>query len=257
MAEDSAKLIVSFHDLHPGSQSACIRFLELAREAGISRMSLLVVPQFHRNRPFTEEIAFCHWLRQLADAGHDLCLHGYYHESDQVKGGLLKQITGKVYTAGEGEFYQIDTPTATDRLKRGLAIMEQAKLPVTGFTAPAWLVSDAATQALRENGFTYSTRWGEVDLLQSQSSLNIPTLVYSCRNTWRRVVSKRWINFFHRKHRNTPTIRLSIHPADLEYPDIVEHLQKHLKLAMQTRQAATYSDLVPADERKSLTSTPL
>jgi len=254
MAPASPKLIVSFHDLHPGSQSACVRFLEIAREAGVDRMSLLVVPQFHGNRPFSEEIGFCHWLRQLSEVGHDMCLHGYYHQSEQVKGGLLKQLTGKVYTAGEGEFYQIDEATATERLNRGLDMMDQARLPVCGFTAPAWLVSDQATETLRQRGFGYSTRWGQVDLLQSQQQINIPTLVYSCRNAWRRAVSLRWIDFFHKKHRNSPNLRFAIHPGDLEHPALVDHIRKHLRIAMQTRSAATYSDLIPEGERKSLTS---
>jgi predicted deacetylase len=169
MASDR-KLIVSFHDLHPGSRVQCERFLAMLRELGVARASLLVVPRWHGAVPCSEDREFADWLRARVAEGHEVCLHAYVHEATEVTGNAVQRAMGKHYTAGEGEFYQIGEADAAERLREGLRIVRDGcGVPVWGFTAPAWLLSDAARAALAKLGFGYTTRWGRVELLQPEA----------------------------------------------------------------------------------------
>lgn len=251
------KLIISFHDLHPGSMDRCKKFIAQCQAFGAKTISILVIPQYHGTPKFTNDPAFVEYLQQLAADGHDLCLHGYYHRADEITGGVKSQVTGKIYTSGEGEFFQITEDQAKAKLKDGLALFEEANIPAVGFTAPAWLLSDEGYAALKQKGFQYNTLWSEVQLPQLNQSYKAPTLVYSSRSAWRRVVSKVWINFYHWKHRNTHFLRFAVHPADFDHADIEAHIYKTLPKALASREAETYRDLIPNEHRASLTSTAL
>lgn len=252
MKHADPRLIVSFHDLHPGSQDHCRRFIERCHALGVDALSLLVVPRYHGRPPFTEDPEFTAWLGELAAAGHDLCLHGNAHRAERIEGGLGAQITGRIYTAGEGEFHRLTEAEAERAVADGLALFRSAHLPVYGFTAPAWLISDAARKVLVRSGFLYQTLWDCVELLQTGDVLPAPTLVYSSRSAWRRVLSRRWVPFFLRWNRNRPLLRLAVHPVDLDHPAIEAQLYAVLEAALRARTAVTYRDLIPEAVRKPL-----
>ena len=248
------RLLVSFHDLHPGSRDLCERLLRRLATLGVDRTSLLVVPRWHGSAPCTEDLSFTAWLRELAAAGHDICLHGFTHQAETVTGGPLSRLIGKRYTQGEGEFFQITRAEATRRVRLGLAMLGgEARLPVFGFTPPAWLLSAEGRAALVEAGLHYTTTWGGVELLRTGAVLRAPTLVYSCRNAWRRGVSRAWVRLWHRWNRAAPLLRIAVHPGDLVDARLEASLIWHVGVAIKDgRVPATYRDLVPHAARPVL-----
>lgn len=244
--DPNRKLIVSFHDLHPGSRDACQQFLDLAAKAGLVQLSLLVVPRWHGAAPFDQDSSFLDWLHELSAAGHDLCLHGNTHAADEIRGGPVARMIARFYTNSEGEFYQLTRSEAETKLDDGLDLFDRSQLPVHGFTAPAWLLSDSAREALRARGFHYNTLFGQVETLQSGESIAAPTLVFSCRSAWRRFVSIHWTRFWMRVHADAPVLRLAVHPCDLEHPAILDAVLQLLRRAMADRRPITYRDLAPA-----------
>jgi uncharacterized protein len=248
------QLIISFHDLHPGSWETCRRFIEKSKQLGARNMTLLVIPQYHGQAPFTENSTFVDWLKGLDQKDFDLCLHGYYHRAEAVRGNWYQRLMGNVYTTGEGEFYQLSKSQAEEKLAAGISLFTPNHLPVYGFTAPAWLVSAEAKAAIKDAGFLYNTLWDGVELPSLNTFVKAPTLVYSSRNAWRRVVSKWWINIFHKLNRNTHILRLAVHPIDFDYPDIEAHLYRVLEKALRSRTTSTYRDLIPEDLRKPVSS---
>ncbi len=241
------RLVVSFHDLHPGSRAACSHFLDGLQRLGIERASLLVVPRWHGGPPITEDPGFVAWLGELAEAGHDICMHGFYHRAETVTGGAVNRMVGRHYTAGEGEYYQIDSDTARDRIERGLHIVAgEAELPVVGFTPPAWLLSEAGRAELVAAGLHYTTSFGAVDLLQLDRRLRAPTLVYSCRSSWRRGVSRVWVRFWAWVNAGAPILRIATHPCDFQHAAIEASLWARVRAALDDgRVPVTYRDLVP------------
>ncbi|MFT3830161.1 MAG: polysaccharide deacetylase family protein [Opitutaceae bacterium] len=240
------KLIVSFHDLHPGSRAQCERFLALCRELGVLRTTLLVVPRWHGAPPCDEDHEFVGWLQARAAEGHEINLHAYLHEAGAVTGSAVQRAMGKHYTAGEGEFYQIARGEAERRLRDGLRIVRDGcGVPVWGFTAPAWLLSDAAREALRALGFHYTTRWGNVELLQRAVTLDAPVLVWSVRAAWRRFCSRGWVRLWGMWNRRAPVLRVAVHPVDFAHPAIEASVRATIARAMADRTAACYRDLLP------------
>lgn len=227
----------------------CDRFLAGLAALGINRISLLVVPRWHGGAPFTQDGGFTRWVQELAAAGHDICLHGFYHQADTVTGSAVSRLVGRHYTAGEGEYYQIDQTTARDRILRGLHILaDEAGLPVFGFTPPAWLLSDAGRTELVAAGLHYTTSFAGIDLLQLDRHLHAPTLVYSCRSAWRRGVSRIWVRFWAWANSGAPILRIAAHPCDFGHPAIEASLWARIRAALADgRTPATYRDMIPQE----------
>lgn len=245
MAADR-QLIVSFHDLHPGSRAQCERFLEMCRGLGVDRATLLVVPRWHGAAPCDEDREFAAWVRARAAEGHEICLHAYLHEAAAVTGNAVQRAMGKHYTAGEGEFYQIDRPEAERRLREGLRIVRDGcGVPLWGFTAPAWLLSDGGRAALASSGFHYTTRWGRVELLQQRRVVDAPVLVWSTRAAWRRACSCGWVRLWGWRNRRSPVLRVAVHPVDFSYPTIEASVRRAIARNLAGRRAACYRDLLP------------
>lgn len=239
-------LVVSFHDLHPGTRTECQRFLDGLAKLGVKNISLLVVPRWHGARPIHEDETFTKWVQLLAGAGHDVCLHGFFHQADSVTGGPLQRFMGRIYTNSEGEFFQISRGEAQRRVADGLEILaRQGGFPVVGFTPPAWLINDEARAALVDAGLHYTTTFSGVDLLQRDRQLSAPTIVYSCRNAWRRFVSRIWVRFWSWRNRNAEILRIAAHPGDFADPKVEASLFERIRCALESgRKSTTYRDLV-------------
>ena len=253
MNSTEKQLILSFHDLHPNTLECCRQFIENCRQLGAEKMTLLAVPDYHRQGIFTESKELLDYLETLPKENYDLCLHGYYHKAEAVEGGWIQQLKGKLYTMGEGEFYQLTYEEAVEKLQAGLKVMANSKFPIYGFTAPAWLVSPAAKHAIADSGFSYNTLWDKVELSQANIAVKAPTLVYSSRSAWRRLVSKIWIPLFHAYANNAHVLRIAVHPADFECPVIVNQIYRMIEKALRTRTPSTYRDLVPTEKRIPVT----
>src|SRR4030095_4394360 len=73
-------MVVSLHDVAPSSQAVISAIIsELARR-GVNVCSLLVVPDYHHQGLFTKNQQFVSWLRNLEADGHEIVIHGYFHE---------------------------------------------------------------------------------------------------------------------------------------------------------------------------------
>lgn len=239
-------LIVSFHDLHPGSQDACAKFIGQLARIGIPRISLLVVPRWHGAAPCTQNPAFVAWLLAQVAEGHEVCLHGYFHQVDRVRGGPVARLIGRGYTQSEGEFFQIGRAEADAKIRAGLSLLTAAGMPIYGFTPPAWLLSEAGRQALIAADLHYSTSWGKVELFSADRVMPAPTVVYSCRAGWRRVLSLVWAPLWYRVNRNAEWLRLAVHPGDLKYPAIERSVLGIAADAVATgRRPITYRECLP------------
>ena len=88
-----------------------------SRRLGVPFCSLLVVPDYHHLGRSLGEPGFTEWLRGLAALGHEIVIHGFYHERARGVGESNRQeFVTRIYTADEGEFYDLDYAEAADRL---------------------------------------------------------------------------------------------------------------------------------------------
>lgn len=234
-------VVVSLHDVSPRTQAASARILQELTALGVNALSLLVIADHHRRGHFLEDAGFCAWLRELEGAGHEIVIHGYFHERTQrAAESLATRLTTRVYTAGEGEFHDLDRVTAHALVEKAQAEFASAQLHPHGFIAPAWLLSAPAEDALRDLGLDYTTRLGSVKDLRSGAVWRSQSLVWSVRAAWRRAVSRVWNAWLFRRLRDNPLLRVSIHPVDLDHPAIWRQVCALVQRATASRAAATY-----------------
>src|SRR5262245_39547919 len=152
-------MVVSLHDVAPSNQQIASTIVsELARH-GVTVCSLLVVPDYHHEGLSTGNAQFVSWLRGLEADGHEIVIHGYFHERPQrAKESLHDKFLTRFYTEQEGEFYDLGYDEALSRITRARDEFRTSGLESRGFVAPAWLLSKEAERAARDAGMEYTTR---------------------------------------------------------------------------------------------------
>jgi uncharacterized protein len=238
-------LVVSIHDVAPGNRPTVEKMVaELVRK-GVGTTSLLVVPDYHHEGPVSKDPAFIAWLRNLQAEGHEIVIHGYFHERPRRPGESLSQrFLTRVYTQDEGEFFDLDYETALQRINTGRDQFHAAGLNPHGFIAPAWLLGSEAERAARDAGMEYTTRLNSIRDLRFTEDFPTRSLVYSVRNGWRRQASLLWNAALNQFSRHNEVLRLSIHPVDYSHPAIWSQICRFIDRAVPRRTPTTYRDWV-------------
>src|SRR5438046_1741648 len=166
----SRSFVVSLHDVAPCTHRGSARIIEALKRAGIRTTSLLVVPNYHKQGNAIEDKNFVSWLRDLEARGHEIVIHGYFHERPRrSREGMREKFVTRFYTQDEGEFFDLDYEESLARITKARDEFKAARLSPIGFVAPAWLLSSAAERAARDAGMQYTTRLDSVlDLLTGE-----------------------------------------------------------------------------------------
>jgi uncharacterized protein len=235
-------LVVSLHDVSPRTRAECGQILAELAALGVPRCSLLVIPDHHGSGHFLADAECAAWLRAQAAAGHELVMHGYHHQRARRAGESVgAKLTTRMYTADEGEFYDLDRAAAASLVEKARGDFRQLGVEPAGFIAPAWLLSAEAEAALRELGCEYTTRLGSVvDLQKDGRVFKSQSLVWSVRSAWRRQVSRAWNALLFRRLAGNPLLRVSIHPVDLRHPKIWQQVRDIITRALADREPLTY-----------------
>ena len=80
--------------------------------------------------------------------------------------------------------------------------------------------------------------------LRSGDDFHARTLVYSVRSGWRRSASLAWNKALAFRLARAPLARVSIHPPDLEHPDIWQQILRLTDRLVENRTATTYRDWI-------------
>ena len=247
---DREALVVSVHDVAPATRAAVEEILaELCRHH-VSVCSLLVVPNYHHRGSSMEDRAFVRWLQDLEANGHEIVIHGYFHQRPRrEREKLSEKFFTRLYTNHEGEFYDLDYEEALRRISRAREEFVAAGLTPRGFIAPAWLLGPAAERASAEAEMEYTTRLASVRDLRSGENFRARTLVYSVRSGWRRTASLAWNRALAAQLAAAPLARVSIHPPDRRHPEIWNQILRLTDGLTENRTPTTYRDWVA--ERRS------
>jgi predicted deacetylase len=238
-------LVVSLHDVSPLTQIWCEEILVQLRQLGIGQTSLLVIPNHHQRAPITENSGFQSWLTRMIEAGHEPVLHGYFHQrKKQITDSLRAKWTTEIYTAGEGEFFDLSAEEASIRAQRGLEDLAFLPQKVVGFIAPAWLLGPNAEIAIRKLGFLYTTRLGRVQTFDRSVDIRSQSLVWSTRAPWRAMTSLFWNRCLAFGLARSPLIRIGIHPSDLQNSAVWEQVRRLAAAARPSRNSMTYAEFV-------------
>lgn len=242
-------MVVSLHDVAPRTQQIASTIISELRRHGVRVCSLLVVPDYHHEGLFAKHKQFVSWLRGLEANGHEIVIHGYFHERPlRTKETLRDKFVTRFYTQNEGEFYDLSYDEALRRITTARDAFSAHGLKPRGFVAPAWLLGHEAERAVRDAQLEYTTRLGSVYDLRSGNVFPARTLVYSVHNSWRRALSQSWNNALFRLLKPNPLLRISIHPPDYSQPAIWKQILGFIAATKTARTATTYQDWI-AEQR--------
>ena len=244
-------VVVSLHDITPSSRKICDEIVSRLGRLGVRACSLLVVPDYHRQQPIINDPTFISWLRDLEAAGHEIVIHGYFHDRPpRGRETLREKFITRVYTRGEGEFFDLDYDQAFRRITSGYNTLRTAGLTPRGFIAPAWLLSAEAERAARDVGLEYTTRLRTIRDLRSGDVFTARSLVYSVPNNWRRRVSLMWNWGLFQLTKDRALMRLSIHPCDYSFPAIWSQIERFISEMIPLKVPTTYRDWI-AEQRSA------
>ena len=234
-------LVVSIHDVAPVTRSRVERILVSLGGADSPRCSLLVVPDYHATGRSLGKADFTAWLKELRAQGHEIVIHGFYHQRATRAGESPRQkaIT-RIYTAGEGEFYDLGYEEAARLLREAKSEFAAHGFHPAGFIAPAWLLGAEAKRAAADSGFLYTTTLRAVCDLNAGTQFLSQSLVYSVRSKWRSALSLIWNRVLFRRLTRNPLLRLSLHPPDIDHKAVWRQVETFVTRALRDRESMTY-----------------
>ncbi len=238
-------IVVSLHDVAPRTQRIANTIILKLGSRGIRVCSILVVPDYHHEGSFARHCEFVSWLRALEADGHEIVIHGYFHERPpRTKESLADKLVTRFYTRNEGEFYDLSYEEALRRITTARDEFNAHGLKPRGFIAPAWLLGDEAERAVCDAQLEYTTRLRSVCDLRFGNVFPTRTLVYSVHNNWRRSLSRSWNAASFLFLKTNPLLRLSIHPPDYSQPAIWKQILGFIEATKNARTATTYRDWI-------------
>jgi predicted deacetylase len=230
----TAELIVSLHDVAPGSFDQSRRWLDLVEDYGV-RATLLVIPGPWRGGEMKPDDAFCRWLIDAEQRGHELALHGWEHTavSDPTSSTRPFETARASFRArGCAEFSVLGPHAARERIVLGRERMRKCALEPVGFIPPGWLMRNTTVSVLRDLGFGYTaTQWSVIDL-RSGTRRMVPSTSQRPRSAAAgtaaglNVQATRWWS------RAGRPLRMALHPDDLEHSRLIHATRTMLSIAI-------------------------
>jgi predicted deacetylase len=227
-----AKTHVSIHDVSPAATAEVEEALTACEEVGATA-ALLVVPNFHGKWPLDRYPAFVGRLRALQDAGHEIHLHGFFHQAEGPVRTARAFFAQRVASAGEAEFALLDRSEAEERLDRGLAMFDSLGLRPSGFVAPAWQMPRSLLVSLAERKLGYAE--DHVRVYDPVARTSRPSLVlnFASRTPGRVWSSAAFVRLALPMRGVLPT-RFAIHPGDLRNAMLAGEMRRVLRAARGT-----------------------
>ena len=205
---------------------------------------MFVVPNHWGENPIVAGSPFATKLRNWAETGLEIFLHGYFHRDTAVHSRNADRLRARWMTAGEGEFLGLDRTEATTRIECGRASLEDITgRPIAGFVAPAWLYGDGAIEALRDCGIAIAEDhlrvWSPAtNVVLSRS----PVITWASRTPARQRLSLLAAGALRRAP--VRDLRIGVHPPDCHAPMLLRSIEKTFWIATQGRRPAAYSELL-------------
>ncbi len=204
-----------------------MRWREIVASLAPGPVSLLVIPHDGGDPSLPAPLAA--WLAERTRAGDELVLHGLTHR--RVDGRDGAELAGR------------DAVAVRTRVMAGALALGTAGLGARGFIAPAYAHPPTLDAACREAGLGW---WATRTTLRSAHGRRfVPSLGAGASTVARRLLSPRALRLGVRALGAAPTVRLDLHPADLDHPHLVRATTSAVaELLRQGRVPVRHRDLL-------------
>lgn len=246
-ADADGRVVVSVHDVAP-RQLASVRWL-LGRldDLGVVARVLKVIPVEAGGVAVGADPGLVALLRGEVSRGAEVVLHGYAHvAAGPLHGSRLDRARAALFAAGSAEFLGLTRDEAAERVRAGLAALDDLGIRPLGFCPPAWLVDRHVPGVLRECGLRYFLTFGALHDLARRSRRTIPAVGYmGAGPVQERLVAVERL-FVQALVPALPVVRLFLHPQGAERSTACAAVLHALERMLATRRPVTYAALLDA-----------
>jgi predicted deacetylase len=234
-------LLVSLHDVSPLTLGPSAEAVRMITAAGVpaSALTVLVVPYHEGKVRLDQHEPTQAFLKDLADRGANLVMHGYTHRMAE-RAGFFGWPLAHGFARGQGELYRASVAEAQRRLDAGKEILASAGLEVANeaFVPPAWLLSPAAAEAVVAAGFRFHERFGGVVAAGQMVARRL--IGWGALNALEAWATSVWAGLV--ALRAPADTRLAVHPPDVTRARTRASVERALRRLGPALHAQTYRD---------------
>jgi uncharacterized protein len=236
-------IAVALHDIEPATFERCALIRDWLDDHGVDRVTLLVIPARDLHPLAERSPEMIDWLGQRRQLGDAIAQHGFQHLQLR-RAAWPRRMLAAVPSRDAAEFVGLDAGETRRAVDAGWRVLKLAGIEPAGFVAPAY----AYTPALRETLADRFTWWAGLLRLHRAlaadgraAELVAPALTLGTSGPLRRTLSPSLLRTG--ALLSGQTLRLDLHPADLQHPRHMLALEWVLRRAANRRAAITYDEL--------------
>ncbi len=237
-------IAVALHGIEPASFERCALIRDWLDDHGVDRVTLLVIPARDLHPVGERSPEMVSWLCERRRAGDSIAQHGFQHVRLRP-GSSPRQMLARAQGQPAGEFLGLDGGETRRAVHAGWRVLKLAGIEPDGFVAPAY----AYTSALRET-LSLRFRWwagllrvhGAASASDARGTeLFAPAWSLATAGPLGRLCSPPLLRVG--ALLPTSTLRLDLHPADLQHARHMMALEWVLQRSGSKRTAITYEEL--------------
>jgi predicted deacetylase len=272
-------LAVALHDIEPATFERCALIRDWLDDHGVNRVTLLVIPARDLHPLAERSPEMVSWLVEREHGGDAIAQHGFQH----LRSGRARGWAGGPYqslrTLGadrETEFVGLDAQETRRAVDAGRRVLKLAGIEPRGFVAPGYAYTPALRQTLSERFHWWTALLGLHRAHPARTSIAAqrerrastqsshrrerrellgPPITLSSSGRLRSALSPALLRAGALV--SGATLRLDLHPSDLDHPNHMLALEWVLKRSASNREAVTYEELAAGEARATLRPRPI
>ncbi len=251
-------IAVALHGIEPATFERCAVIRDWLEDHGVDRVTLLVIPARDLHPVGERSPEMVEWLCERRRSGDSIAQHGFQHARPRA-GGSARGLMARAHGRRSGEFVGLDGEETRRAVHAGWRVLKLAGIEPDGFVAPAYAYTAALRRAL---SVRFSWWAGLLRVHRAQPQLEsggggrsplspraadaaaghlAPAWSLAATGPLGRVLSPALVRAG--SLLPTSTLRLDLHPADLQNPRHMMALEWVLGRAGSRRAAITYREL--------------
>jgi predicted deacetylase len=250
-------LAVALHDVEPATFARCAELRDWLDAHGVDRVTLLVIPARDLHSVGARCPELVDWLAERTRLGDSIAQHGFQHERLR-RAGWPQRLLAPAHTARGAEFVGLGDEETRRAVEAGWRVLKLAGIEPEGFVAPAYAYTPALRRALPARFRWWATLMGLHGAISAGQTRTeperswhrfAPALSFASEGGASQALSPILIRAGELLAGRT--MRLDLHPSDLESPSRMKALERVLARTVSQRAAATYDQLARAELRAS------
>jgi predicted deacetylase len=259
MSTPRRTIAVALHDIEPATFERCALIRDWLDDHGVDHVTLLVIPARDLHPLAERSPEMVSWLIERERGGDAIAQHGFQHLRSGARGSGSYRSLRTLNADHESEFLGLDPNETRRAVDAGRRVMKLAGIEPRGFVAPGYAYTPALKRTLGErfhwwaallglhrahpaSAGSYRAHPGGTSVAaKAERALLGPPIALSSTGRLRRALSPALLRAG--ALISGTTLRLDLHPSDLEHPNHMLALEWVLKRSACTREAVTYEQL--------------